>query len=295
MSRADNLGGRRGIKYPWAYMLLGQLVAMSVSTALFVIATSLHPRRYSTKSLLSAPQIVVPLGVALGTIWLNPEYVGTKRFLPNLLVMHGALLPPLVFPPRATDTAIRRTERTGREEREGGEGQDGESGSALVYLALIIASALVHVQNAIQLAKTPGRATFSHLCHHILTHPAQASISMDVIWVAVTLACWFLTTGSFLSIMLKSTVLLCGLSIGVTSYTGVNWALVVSILPIVCLGMIGVIALGLSRLRSRNESRRKSLLESMGIKEDGMIPGTDKEPPKMVGRKMIVGFWHPYW
>jgi hypothetical protein len=33
----------------------------------------------------------------------------------------------------------------------------------------------------------------------------------------------------------------------------------------------------------------------MGIMEGGVEPGTDRKAPSMRGRRVVVGFWHPYW
>lgn len=276
------IGGKRGIKYPWAYMLLGQLVAVSFSTALFLVALSLRPRirRIST---IRAATVLIVLLVAMFFVERVPKVVGTQKFLPELLVIHGVLLYPLFMPSQvSTQTDKRRVGLQGIE--------------YLAYASLAAFAAYIHKVNTDSLlASLQGSSLWHGIQKTIYSHPAQGSISFDVIFVLVTLFCWFFTTGSWMTLGLKS-VALAGAAFGTwVSYTGVNWALVASVFPILGLGVIGLSTFALNRVRSANEVKRKAFMEKIGVIEDNVIPGTDKVPPTYAPRRTLVGFWHPYW
>jgi hypothetical protein len=85
--------------------------------------------------------------------------------------------------------------------------------------------------------------------------------------------------------------------------------LYLSLIPILLLIGVGLAGLGLGRLKSRNEERKKRLLEDFGWKEELPVEEQKEEPREgMRNRKqkpvavkqtqdkpLIVGFWHPYW
>ena len=129
----------------------------------------------------------------------------------------------------------------------------------------------------------------------MFSNPAQTSFSFDVIWVAITLALWSLTTGSAMSISMKSIVAAIMALIFITTQRGVNWAWAGSLVMIAIVTVSVAASIGLQRLRTRNGERRRTLLEAMGIMENSVIAGTDKKPPSKSGRRTVVGFWHPYW
>jgi alpha-1,2-mannosyltransferase len=279
-------GAKRGIKHPWAYMLLGQLVAVSFSTGLFITASTLRPRsRQIDKRRIWL--LLVPLAGAMATIYRQPSVVGTSKFMPNLLAMHGLLLLPLFFSPRATTPPPTPAAQTvhGLTRAE-----------IFIYTVLGCAAALIHKVSFDAFEETLGsKPFFKSLWYLIFSHPAQGSISFDVISVIVTLFFWGLTTGSWTSLFLKSAVLaICSAAMWI-SETGVNWTLVASIVPIGGLASFGVLSIALGRLRKNNEVKRKELLDKMGIIEENVVPGTDKKPPAYAPRRTVVGFWHPYW
>jgi alpha-1,2-mannosyltransferase len=167
----------------------------------------------------------------------------------------------------------------------------------LVYGILITFAAGIHGQNLYRLLEVlpPGTKLLPTLFNAISTHPAQSSISLDVIWVAIIMTCWWLTTGSFISLVLKSMAF--GIAAGATglAYTGINWKLAASIVPIIALLSFGVVLLGFNQLRKRNVKRRRALMDKLGILDNEVIPGTDKKPPSKSSVKTLVGFFHPYW
>lgn len=263
-------------------MLLGQLVAMSVATSLFFVAVSLYPRERQLKPGRYAP-LLFSLTVAMVTIALSPYTVGTSKFMPNLLVMHASLVLPLLASPETE--AIKAEPQT-----------RGQTSISWLYPIYLTIAALIHLQNTYRLnALDSSSPTPGVLLTQIVSHPAQASISFDVIWVFISLALWFLSSGSLVVIFLKLTGLVGVVAAGLVVQVGINWTLVGSVLPIVTLGALGFALLGVSRMRNRNVDRRRILMESMGIVEKGVVPGTANAPPKMAKPRTLVGFWHPYW
>lgn len=261
-------------------MLLGQLVAVSFSTALFYTACSLRPRQYVLDR-KQQKRLLFPLGIAMATIFFTPRVVGTDRFMPNLLLMHVALVVPLLIPPQlSVDPLTENRQRL-------------PDISGLFILAVMV----VHSSNPPLFPASLASYTegFKRLYDIILSHPAQSSISLDVIWSAVAIACWFLTTGSLGAIVLKSALLVATLAGMWIRKTGINWTLVLSVLPIMGLVTFGLITLALGQVRGKNDAKRKQALQSLGIVEENVIPGTDKVPPSFASRRTVVGFWHPFW
>lgn len=272
--------GRRGIKHPWAYMLLGQLVAVSFSTALFYTACSLRPRQH-TLDRKRLQQLLVPLGLAVLTILYTPRVVGTDRFMPNLLTMHLALLVPLAIRPKlAVDTPPETEE------------QRSHISSLFVLAAMVLHMSTMPLFPQDLPSYTDG---LKRLYDIILLHPAQSSISLDVIWSVICIACWFFTAGSLGAIVLKSTLFVATIVGLWVRHTGVNWTLAFSIIPIVGLFAFSVITMALSQTRGKNDAKRKVALQKLGIVEENVVPGTDKKPPSFAPRRTVIGFWHPFW
>ncbi|WRT64804.1 uncharacterized protein IL334_001739 [Kwoniella shivajii] len=271
--------GRRGIKYPYAYMLLGQLVAISVSTGLFLVAIYLHPRIRSTPRKFPV-YIAFPLLMSFIPIYLLPRHVNSDRFMNSLLWLHGALLLPLTSS-SSSDIA---------------ENAKATVPSSLLYQMLIAVAAAIHYPaTARLLASLPaGQPLHVKLYKAIFVHPAQSSISLDVIWVAIILASWFILSGSITARVIKSTIAGAASATVIARWTGVNWGLIASVFPILLLFGAGTAVLALQRMRSRNVVRRKELLEKMNMPENSVVPGTANQAPKMSGQKLVVGFWHPY-
>lgn len=266
-------------------MLLGQMVAMSVAFSLFLTAMSVRPR---TRPAPWAPlSLSIPLLVSMATIYLVPKYIGTKdensKFITTILVMHSQLFIP--FLPRYTERDTRSPRGFG------------DISFTTLYTILIALGVAIHTLNTAtvysSLSSTANMG--SYLYSKIFSHPAQSSISLDVVWVGITLTCWWLMTGSFITIVIKSVVVALGLSVAVARYTGVDWSLVLSAFPILGLLAVGVMLLGINRIRKRNVRRRRDLLDKMGISDGQVVPGTDKKPPSKSSIKTLVGFFHPYW
>ena len=58
---------------------------------------------------------------------------------------------------------------------------------------------------------------------------------------------------------------------------------------------VGLGFMGLGRVRGRNEERRRALMGRLGMRECEVQQGEKGRAPRRVGRRCVVGFWHPYW
>jgi alpha-1,2-mannosyltransferase len=278
------VGRKRDIKFVPAYMLLGQMVAISVALALFLTALSLRPATRPTPS--CPPTLYLPLFAAMATILAVPTYVQTEHFLANLLWMHGLLLVPLISWRPSLDLSKVATTNKRFNLR-----------PSTLYTALIGLAVVIHGINARAVIYTasPTTSTIRQLYNTIFSHSAQASISLDVVWVAMILAFWWMTTGSLIAVVFKIATLTSAAGVGVLAFTGVNWKVVASIVPILLLLTFGLVQLGLNQLRKRNIKRRKALLDKLKILDNEVIPGTDRRPPTKSSVITMVGFFHPFW
>ncbi|GLB38778.1 hypothetical protein LshimejAT787_0506430 [Lyophyllum shimeji] len=205
-------GPERRVRHVWAYMLLGQLVAISVASNLFYLALLLRapspvpasdggkqpPKSTKSKppraSVSVSPTLYAPVLLAFATIFYSPyTSVASGTFLPNLLLMHSLIFIPLVLPPSSSSLSLPKiTLRT-------------------FALLLSAASLLLHANATLRaLASlqtpdtgTPGRlspwdlrafgaAAWDTLQAH---HPAQSSIGWDVVWTNVSFVLWTALSG----------------------------------------------------------------------------------------------------
>lgn len=267
-------------------MLLGQLVAISVALSLFLTALSLRPRSPAgmAKTRSAPPSLYLPLFAAMSTVYFVPSTIGKPNFLSNLLMMHGLLVIPLL--PLSSGSSEETKKR-----------RPFDISFPTLYVLLIAIAAFLHGSNTLQVIRSlpAGTSLATCLYNQVFKHPAQSSISLDVVWVAITLGCWWLMTGSFISVVIKSTLLATVGAVVVARYTGVDWSLVLSAFPILGLLAVGVLLLGIHRIRKRNTRRRKALFDKLGIRDNEVIPGTEKKPPSKSSVKTLVGFFHPYW
>jgi hypothetical protein len=90
------LGSRRRIPYIWAYMILGQVVAISVASSLFfAVMLSYQPiiNKHPSEKVLKSLTWSTIGGII--TVIISPYIASTSAFMPNLLVMHILLIFPL--------------------------------------------------------------------------------------------------------------------------------------------------------------------------------------------------------
>lgn len=185
---------RRGIKHTWAFMLLGQIVAISFATNLFLLTLILSPpavSRPSTSSIQRSRWLgpwLLNLGALFATV--IPAYLladdhywhHSEDFMPVLLAPHIALLvlptvrvvvPSRYFPDH--DQAF----------------------NDRVYGYMWV---LTFANAAIMLLRTTWMAVsycgFQGIQSALLQHPAVSSVGFDVIFCWITWICWNLTQGS---------------------------------------------------------------------------------------------------
>ena len=185
------LGRRRNIKHLWAYMLLGQIVAISVATNLFYLAlvlseSSVSGRLKRTVSL----KLVISVLLSLGTIALSP-FTSQKTFLPNLLVMHLLLFIPLISntpsSPEVSSSAPKFS-----------------ISLKTLYRIIHLACAGIHVRtifvaisslqasSSLPSSQSSFLDVFNEAWTILYSHPAQSSIGWDVIWTSISFIVWIL-------------------------------------------------------------------------------------------------------
>ncbi|KAI9025234.1 hypothetical protein CLU79DRAFT_744664 [Phycomyces nitens] len=175
-------GTRRKIPYAWAFMLLGQVVAISVATALFFAVLYVNP--VATPGQPSGKLSVVLLASVLGgiiTVVLSPFVAETSQFMPTLLVMHALLIIPLVYKP-SSDV-----------KREGGDLLSSVLTMA-TYLISTGANLILYCQQWFEaIVSLPPKSTLLDILRQLsatfFSHPAQSSISSDIL--CVNLICMF--------------------------------------------------------------------------------------------------------
>lgn len=163
------LGREHGVRHVWAYMLFGQLVAISVASNLFFLAL---PRKSEMKPRASTQKTVPPvlwLSVlaSLLTVFLVPHSLRHDYFLSNLLIMHALLVIPLLRPVTSACTGrLHIRTRT-------------------LYQLITLLAVIARLRTA--LSMMTGRST---LWAVLTSHPAQASIGWDVVWTTISFLQW---------------------------------------------------------------------------------------------------------
>ncbi|KIY69770.1 hypothetical protein CYLTODRAFT_420337 [Cylindrobasidium torrendii FP15055 ss-10] len=168
---------RRNIPHAWAYMLLGQVVAISVALNLFYLAVLLHPLAPGRPIQRKTPFILwISTAVGLVAVVLSP-FTSESTFLPNLLAMHATITIPLLFPSFSAGPSL----PTGLVH-------------AVVSLTAGVARhrAVIAVIGAVH--PEPLNA-FSLLIETLHGHPAQSSIGYDVVWTTLSFALWTVLEG----------------------------------------------------------------------------------------------------
>ncbi|CUA71394.1 hypothetical protein RSOLAG22IIIB_04609 [Rhizoctonia solani] len=170
-------GSQRRIPFVWAYMLLGQVVAISVASNLFFAALVLHDSPSEQKSKSKSPSHTVPvparvyLPILLShlTILLSPTVAqpDSKWFLPNLLTMHLLIVLPLV---------LARSPTTSQ-----------NNPSLCTFYLILAALALVpRAQTYLSFPYQDIPSLARQLWATLYSHPAQSSIGFDVVWTTAS-------------------------------------------------------------------------------------------------------------
>ncbi|ORY88016.1 hypothetical protein BCR35DRAFT_301906 [Leucosporidium creatinivorum] len=184
-------GKRRGIKHLWAFMLLGQVVAISVAQNLFFAALALVPRSKVDTSTPSEKDDTPPTSkpgvswilllsvlASLFTVGLSPRTTDGPYFLPNLLIMHALLILPLVpLPTYHSSLSLGRL----------------YSYTAIIALRLRLPTYTTLLEGH-EISLVGLRAWLPELFKQAYTtlfqHPAQSSIGYDVLFASLSFVVW---------------------------------------------------------------------------------------------------------
>lgn len=161
-------GSGHGIKNVWAYMILGQLVAISVASNLFYVAIlGAYPAGLRLPGRTVSLSVAGPIGLSVLTVFLSP-YTNSTTFLPNLLSMHALLIVPLISPPFGRHVKL-----------------------ADLYYYLFVVGALLRIKAYVALGSFRAILQLPFTLH---SHPAMSSIGYDIIWTSLSLALWWFPT-----------------------------------------------------------------------------------------------------
>ncbi|KAJ7148680.1 hypothetical protein C8R43DRAFT_1008390 [Mycena crocata] len=176
-------GRRHQVKLLWAYMLLGQLVAISVASNLFWLSLTLEapPPPVSRASSLWAPAVLwVPVLISLGAVALSP-LTDDRTFLPNLLVMHSLIIVPLL----ASDALFPGQSQKNRPSL--------SMGLSTLYIIVFAAALALHTRITSIALGDPAASVLEFAQNAWTTlhsHPAQSSIGWDVVWTSFSFVIW---------------------------------------------------------------------------------------------------------
>ncbi|KAK0443600.1 hypothetical protein EV421DRAFT_527080 [Armillaria borealis] len=167
---ANDSGRRYGIKNAWAYMLLGQVVAISVAANLFYLAILLSPQYSKPKPRGAAPYVLwVPVLCSLLNVFISP-FTNEETFLPNLLAMHAVLMLPLLLPPAGRSFSM--------------------SYSSLYSIILISAAVMRLKTTYLAISEVDFSSFLASTFETLHSHPAQSSIGYDVVWSTISFVAW---------------------------------------------------------------------------------------------------------
>jgi len=181
-------GKRYNVKHVWAYMLLGQIVAISVASNLFYLAlilsesSAVSSRRISSLKETVSVRLVVSVLLSLVTVALSP-FTSPKTFLPNLLVMHVLLFVPLIS---ITTSSTLETSPA-----------PFSVNLNTLYRIVHLACAGIHIRTVIAAigslqASSKSPDIFKEALTVLYSHPAQSSIGWDIIWTSLSFIVWIL-------------------------------------------------------------------------------------------------------
>lgn len=148
-------------------MILGQIVAISFASALFLAALANTSRSGSGSP---SSFLITSVAVAFLTVAVVPYTVEDKTFLPNLLIMHVLITLPLFTLSNSKQATITLKSRS--------------SGSfKWIYWTIALVSAAMHAKHSLPALAAVGYSWEKFdatLWQVVYSYPAQASISWDV-------------------------------------------------------------------------------------------------------------------
>ncbi|KAL0062964.1 hypothetical protein AAF712_010095 [Marasmius tenuissimus] len=169
-------GQRHQIKHLWAYMLLGQLVAVAVPANLFYLALVLSGRKFRYEywkhqpiAQKAPPVLWISILLSLMTVVYLP-YTNSNTFLPNLLLMHALIVIPFLI----------------------ASGVNGTGPFAISYnkFYIILVSVISGLRGATTWGAVVGAEGFAGIVSALHSHPGQATIGWDVIWSTTSFIVW---------------------------------------------------------------------------------------------------------
>lgn len=171
-------GRRHQVKHIWAYMLLGQIVAISTAQSLFLAVLVSVPNAASRPEAHASWTLIAVVLAALFNVALSPRLVHEPAaFLANLLIMHAVIFVPL--------SSVKSK----------------SSGLSLsrLYLYVAIICARLRLPTYTQLlpgfSSSPVASLVALARQEYSTfyeHPAQTSISYDVVLASLSFVAWML-------------------------------------------------------------------------------------------------------
>lgn len=161
-------------------MLLGQVVAISVATNLFYLALVLCDAPKDNKSdgtrTQQSPPAILWLSVLIGLITVaRSPHTTDETFLPNLLVMHALIILPLLYPITTNQVSYE---------------------TSTIFAVVGGISATLHTQTTLQTffalpSNSRSLLGFAQIAWNTVhSHPAQSSITWDVIWTFLSFVAW---------------------------------------------------------------------------------------------------------
>lgn len=187
-------GKRKSVPHLWAYMIIAQVVAVSMASSLFFLALSL--RTAEPKPILAkkndddinsvllpseieaevSAQTIIPILLGLFTISICPS-PASPDFLPIILIFHGLLLIPVLPLPFQTSQPRFLNMPT-----------------ITVYFAVTALSLVLRMQSTLAAAvslQEIGILEFAAAEYEVLSsHPAMATFGWDTIWTTASFLIW---------------------------------------------------------------------------------------------------------
>lgn len=185
-------------------MLLGQIVAISVASNLFYIAvlvfSSSTPTSTTASPLSITPSFYIVFSVSLLTITASPTLAYTNGFLENLLAMHAVLFLPFISPAIISQPITTESLALIYAGIETGSFFLRVKSYADVLSIPLISSTFLFSpsQYLLTLSSSLSSPLFSEKLHALpnsiittlYSHPAQSSISWDIVWTSVSFIAW---------------------------------------------------------------------------------------------------------
>ncbi|KAJ5678525.1 uncharacterized protein N7477_004158 [Penicillium maclennaniae] len=198
---------RYRISHAWAYMLLGQIVAISFAQNLFfaTILVSKEPtpakqdeEKEPSEGFSWSPPLyseILPVAISLLSTVAVPMVAHTKYFMATLLIPHLLLFVPAILRPSRSEK-----NRVATKTRSRAQDADNTTRRYIVFFQLLAAiCVLLQAHSTLQVLEHAEAGEYRTLTRvlfaAIYEHPAVSSVSWDVIFCTVTAMAWFSVNG----------------------------------------------------------------------------------------------------